>query len=172
MANSNSQSEQVMLKQLPISQSYEFRLISKQLSKSRLWEQFLKLWGLWLPGLQKKDCQHCHCPGCKAGWVHRVQAGSAPERGEHKNKNTNKKRYPKDVWRCPPKGGELPRHRATATTRRVRDDPQGGLRECPQAGRQLGKNVPKPVNSDKYDSYLCRWRNSSAPKSHERSAPR
>ena len=120
----------------------------------------------------KKDCQHCHCSGCKAGWVHRVQAGSAPERGEHKNKNTNKKRYPKDVWRCPPKGGELPRHRATATTRRVRDDPQGGLRECSQAGRQLGKNVPKPVNSDKYDSYLCRWRNSSAPKSHERSAPR
>ena len=48
---------------------------------------------------------------------------------------------------CPPKGGELPRHCAAATTRGVRDDPQGGLRECSQAGRQLGKNVPKPVNS-------------------------
>ena len=89
-----------------------------------------------------------------------MQAGSAPERGEHKtkNKNTktdkqkhinnNKKRLPKDVY-CPPKGGELPRHCAAATTRGVRDDPQGGLRECSQAGRQLGncKKRPKTVNS-------------------------
>ena len=86
-----------------------------------------------------------------------MQAGSAPERGEHKNRTNTKtekqkhkqKRLPKDVH-CPPKGGELPRHCAAATTRGVRDDPQGGLRECSQAGRQLGnckKKVPKPVNS-------------------------
>ena len=71
-----------------------------------------------------------------------------PKQTQKQTKKQQQKKLPKDVC-CPPKGGELPRHRATATTRRVRDDPQGGLRECSQAGRQLGnfkKKVPKPVN--------------------------
>ena len=82
-----------------------------------------------------------------------MQAGSAPERGEHKNKNT-KTQTKKDIQKmyCML---SAKRWRTAATLRgsnherSVRRSPRRFARTFPSrsANRKLQKNVPKPVNS-------------------------